>query len=78
MDGNGTGLGGDDLISIPTSLFFSIPKFVIFKKLNKTRQFGGDEKILKPAPFTFDFYFYFLFFLYLFYYYIKINIFHKK
>ena len=64
MDGNGTGLGGDDLISIPTSLFFSIPKFVIFKKLNKTRQFGGDEKILKPAPFTFDFLFLFLFFIF--------------
>ena len=60
----------------PTRLFFSIPKLVSFKKLNRA---GRDEKILKLAPFTFYFYFYFYFFNVIFYlYYIKINIFHKN
>ena len=47
----------------PTSFIFSIPKLVLFKKLNRMGR-GGDEKILKPVPFTFDFCFYFLFFIF--------------
>ena len=77
MGGFGTGHAHPDL----ACLFFSIPKLVLFKKLNETGQ-DGDGKILKPAPFTFNFCFYFLIliFLYLlfYFYYIKINIFHKK
>ena len=56
-------------------LFFSIPKLVSFKKLNKA---GGDGKILKLTPFIY--FFLILIFLYLlfYFYYIKINIFHKN
>ena len=39
-------------------LFFSILKPILFKKLNGQ---GGDEKILKPAPFIFDFFYIFFF-----------------
>ena len=52
MGGFGTGQSHSD----PASLFFSIPKLVSFKKLNRA---GGDEKILKLAPFIFYFCFYF-------------------
>ena len=50
----------------PTSLFFSIPIPVSFKKLNGNER-GEDEKIHKLAPFTFDFCFCFLFFYIYFY-----------
>ena len=49
----------------PTRFIFSIPKLVLFKKLNGTGR-GGDEKIPKPVPFTFDF----LFLCFIFYFFI--------
>ena len=62
--GGGGGLCSGRGGSIPIYLFFSILKPVPFKKLNG--QVGGDEKILKSAPFAFDFCFYFKFFKFIF------------
>ena len=42
-------------------IFFSILKFVQFKKLNWMERVDRDEKILKLISFTFYFYFYFVF-----------------
>ena len=44
-----------------TRLFFSILKFVPFKKINETGRFGKDEKIIKLVPFIFNFYFYYFY-----------------
>ena len=56
-------------------LFFSIPKLVSFKKLNRAEKEMGK---FPNSPRYFCFYFFILIFLYLifYFYYIKINIFH--
>ena len=60
-------------------LFFSIPKLVSFKKLNRAgRRCGNFQTRSVYILFLFlFFYFNFLYFLFYFYY-IKINIFHKN
>ena len=64
----------------PARLFFSIPKLVSFKKLNRTGLKWENSQI-RPVYILFLFLFLnFILFLYLlfYFYYIKINIFHKN
>ena len=72
-EGFGTGRSHPD----PARLFFSIPKLVSFKKLNRV---GAEmEKFSNSLRLHFIFVFIFKFFICFFYfYYIKINIFHKN
>ena len=58
----------------PASLFFSIPKLVSFKKLNRDGAEMGKFSNSPRLHFIFKFYFFICFF---YFYYIKINIFIK-
>ena len=69
MEGSGWGRGGGVVtggpILILVCLFFSIPKHVPFKKLNKVGRVSRDEKILKLVMFTFDFVCIFYFYIFI-------------
>ena len=75
MEGFGTGRSHPN----PTRLFFSIPKLVSFKKLNRAGR-RWENSQTRPVYILFLFLFLnFNFFIFVFYfYYIKIIIFHKN
>ena len=74
MGGFGTGRSHPD----PARLFFSIPKLVSFKKLNRVGR-RWENFQTRPVYILFLFLFLkFIFYLFFYFYYIKINIFHKN
>ena len=75
MGGFGTGRSHPD----PARLFFSIPKLVSIKKLNRVgRRWENSQTRLVYSLFLFLFLNFNFLYLLFYFYYIKINIFHKN